>query len=352
MFACAMRQVPDDLREIRQWAVDSIARGLLRDSLTPGLAVTVIRKGEVLHRAAYGLASLLPERRVTLHTPFYIASTGKMLTAAAVLRLVDLGVLRLEDSIGRHLPEVPSYAALVTVEQLLTNTSGLVNHYDIGGTSRSYSNDEVLQILREFGSFVHAPGSRFHYSNSGYVLLSLLVERLTGMPFHTFLEREFFGPFGMTDAFVAPGAAPSREAAALGYAREGGRYVPDDYRSTTTGAGGIYASVVDLERWLLALRHGQVISDSLLERAVNRATVSDGQQVPYGMGWELKVGLGADESASPYIFAFGGLNGFRSLFEWDRDRDTAVIWLSNGAGLDVLEAMQEVPQLVHAGHEP
>jgi len=331
-----------------QW-IDSLANSLVGEA-TPGLALAVIHDGRVLHRGAYGVASAESGDAVTVGTPFYIASTAKMITAAAVLSLVDDGRLSLDDPIGRHLGDlVPTYARDVTVRQLLDHTSGLVDHYDVAGEERAYTNADVLAILEQADSLRFAPGTRAGYSNSGYVLLSLLVERVAGEPFDAYARRRFLDPFGMRDAVVAVGGPPERPRA-IGHRPTGaGGFEPWDYASSTTGAGGVYASLSDMERWHEALRGGRVVSDSLLALASRPPELPGGRLTPYGMGWLAEYAARGPLADRWYVFAFGSLRGFRALYQWYPADDLAVIWLANSASEEVLETLRAIPKYVLAG---
>lgn len=332
--------------EVGHPAIDSLATPLIGDHV-PGLAVLTIKNGRVVHRAAYGVSSIESGQSVTLHTPFYIASTAKMFTAAAVLSLVDEGRLRLTDPIGRFVAAAPDYARDLTVEQLLTHTSGLADHYDLGGEERTYSNDQVIELLRQVGKLQFEPGSRPGYSNSGYVLLAMLVEELSGQAFATFLEDRFFEPFGMEDAFVALDSAGRSATSAVGYRRtEGGSFAKHDYESSTTGAGGIYASLSDLERWYRALGDGRILESTTLQRASRPPNLDSGRLTPYGMGWLAEFAGRGPLQGKWYVFAFGNLRGFRSVFQWYQEDEVLLVWLANGNSDAVLDTMHSVPELL------
>lgn len=325
---------------------DSLARSVVGRG-TPGLALLVIHRGETLHRAAYGVTATdargVP---VDFDTPFYIASTAKMMTAAAVLRLVDEGRVGLDDPVARYVDAVPGYARGITVRQVLDHTSGLIDHYDVGGEGRTYSNPEVLEILEAAGALAFEPGTRASYSNSGYVLLTLLVEAASGRPFEAFLQETFFRPLGMDDAFVVtdPDARPADRA--IGYQTTENGFQVDDYGSTTTGAGGVYASLSDLERWARALRRGELVSDSLLALASRPPPLPEGRLTPYGMGWLAEFASRGPLADRWYVFAAGMLQGHRSVFQWYREDDLIMVWLSNGTSPEVFEALRQIPALV------
>lgn len=341
--ACAGAQSTD---RVVHPVIDSLARSLVGEEM-PGLAVLAVRDGQVVHRAAYGVTAAGPDgAAVDAHTPFYIASTAKMFTAAAVLALADDGRLGLDDPIGRYVPAVPEYARHVTVAQLLAHTSGLIDHYDVGGEARTYDNAAVLEILRDADGLLFEPGSRAAYSNSGYVLLARLVEAVTRESFAAFLERRFFGPLGMDDAFVATEGIALPAGRAIGHRRVDGGFGVHDYRSSTTGAGGVYASLSDLERWHRALRDGRVLGPETLRLASRPPVLTSGRLTPYGMGWLAEFAARGPLADRWYVLAFGSLRGFRALFQWYQDNDVLLVWLANADSEAVLDAFHPVPELL------
>lgn len=336
---------------VRHPLVDSVARGLI-NSETPGLALLAIRHGQVVHRASYGTTSVQGGTAVALSTSFYVASVGKMFTAAAVLRLVDEGLLRLEDRLGTLLPAAPAYASGVTVRSLLDHTSGLPDHYDIGGEDRTWSNAQVIETLAEAEGLRFETGTRASYSNSGYVLLSMLVEEVSGMAFAAFMEERFFGPLEMTSTFVVDGTESPQGALATGYSRTSDGWDRNDYASTTTGAGGVYTSLADLERWAAGLRDGRVMSDRALALASRPPELPGGRLTPYGMGWLAEFHPQGPLADRWYVFAFGSLNGFRAAFQWYEDSDDLIIWMINSDSEAAVEAIMGLGDVLFGGQDP
>lgn len=334
--------------EVRDPVVDSLAASVVGEEV-PGLAVLVVHEGRVVHRAAYGVRSLASGEPMTVHTPFYIASTAKMFTAAAVLALIEDGRLGLEDPIGRYVPTVPEYARNLTIRQILTHTSGLPDHYDIAGEERTYSNDDVLEILRQAGGLLFEPGSDDSYSNSGYVLLALLIEELEGS-FSRVLENRFFEPLEMGDAVVAlDGARPAVRA--IGHRKVEGGFAEWDYASSTIGAGGVYASLSDLEQWYRALREERVLEAATLRLASRPPALRSGKLTPYGMGWLAEFAGSGPLQDRWYVLAFGSLRGFRAVFQWYQEDDLLLVWLANGDSEAVLGALHGVPEHLLAPSE-
>ena len=336
-------------RDVTEPTVDSIARSFV-GSRVPGLAVLVIRDGRVLHRKAYGrTASSVTGTPVDLNTPFYVASVGKMFTAAAILTLADEGAIDIGAPIARYLNHLPDYMSAVTVSQLLTHSAGLLDHYDVGGEDRTYSNADVLEILQQGDSLLFEPGTRASYSNSGYVLLSMLVETVTGTSFAEFLETRFFERFGMADAFVAvtPGDRPGNRA--IGHRLSVSGFDEYDYSSSTTGAGGVYASLSDLEAWFRALRANRVLRPSTLHLASRPPALTTGRLTPYGMGWLAEFPARGPLADHWYVLAFGSLRGHRALFQWFQEDDLLLVWLANSDAGELIEAFHPLPERLLIG---
>lgn len=340
-----------DAGVMRHPLVDSVARSLIA-SETPGLALLAVRGGQVVHRASYGSTAIEGGQPVGLNTSFYVASVGKMFTAAAILGLVDEGRLGLDDRLGQLLPAAPPYASEVTVRSLLDHTSGVPDHYDIGGEDRTWSNAEVIETLAQADGLRFETGTRASYSNSGYVLLSMLVEEVSGVTFGEFMEERFFGPLGMGSTFVVDETGTTPHERTTGYSQTPDGWAQNDYASTTTGAGGVYSSLADLERWATGLREGRVLSDRALALASRPPELPGGRLTPYGMGWLAEFHAQGPLANRWYVFAFGSLNGFRAAFQWYQDSDDLLIWMINSDSGAAVDAIMGLGEALFGGQNP
>jgi len=190
--------------------VQEIFNGFIHPD-TPGATVIVTRQGRTLLTAAYGLADLEHGTPLTPHSIFHIASVGKSFTALSVLVLLDENKLCLDDPIGSYLPELRRFGQGVTVRRLLQHTSGIPDYYDdedLGERLKKRSsqprNTDTLALLAEEGEIQFTPGERFSYSNTGYEVLGVLIERLSGQPYPLFTQERIFNPLGMTSTFSLP----------------------------------------------------------------------------------------------------------------------------------------------------
>ncbi|MCF7223130.1 serine hydrolase domain-containing protein [Marilutibacter chinensis] len=295
----------------------------------PGAALMVIRDGEAVVRRGYGLAELETGRAVTPATNFRLASISKQFTAAAVLLLAEDRRLDLDDPVRRWLPTLPAATDTVTIRHLLTHTSGLVDYeeampadLDPADLSDQLRDADVLTILERQDRTYFVPGTGYRYSNSGYALLALVVERASGVDYPEFLRQRIFAPLGMdaTLAYVREGpAVPER---AYGYSRTDSGWVRTDQSLTSAvlGDGGIYSSIDDLARWDAALYDDRLLSDASRRLAFAATTPTDDPDIAYGFGWRI---------TGDSLWHSGESIGFRNVLVRFPQRRLTVVLLSN-----------------------
>ncbi len=279
-------------------------------------AALVARRKKVLFAQACGLADRergVPNR---LTTRFRLGSMNKMFTAVAVMQLVQAGKLRLEDTVGRHLPGYPNreVAAKVTVRQLLTHTAGMGDIFGPAFQRERQNLRELRDYLRLYGSRApeFEPGSRWAYSNYGYILLGVLIEAVSGESYYEYVRRHVFKPAGMeaTDSLPEDVRVPER---ATGYMRRQGAWVPNTdtlpYRGTSAGGG--YSTVRDLHRFALAL-----LGHRLLDAEHTRLLTTPQMETPGGGRYAYGFGVGSEDGALWFGHGGGapGMNGELRIF--------------------------------------
>jgi CubicO group peptidase (beta-lactamase class C family) len=294
----------------------------------PGCAVGVERSGRTLYAKAFGVADLQSGRALTPQSRIYMASVSKQVTAMAVLLLVQDGKLRLSQSIRDIVPELPDYASKVTIAQLLNHTSGVRDYFTLGELSaipgsHAYTEGDVLRLLSLQKGLNFEPGSEFLYSNSGYVLLSIVVHRVSGRTLNDFATARIFTPLGMTHSrFQHDHNAPIPEKA-NGYQLDGGHWEVANSNLDLTGDGGLYSSVEDMLKWLSNLDHPAVGKSPLaIMRTPGR--LNDGSATGYGMGLETTVFRGLE-----VIEHGGALAGYRTADWWFPQHELGVVVLCN-----------------------
>ncbi len=277
------------------------------DGRVPGASVLVLKDGEPLLRRGYGLTDLEAGTAATPATNYRLTSVTKQFTAAAILLLAEDGKLSLDDPVKRWLPSLPAAADAITLRQLLSHTSGLIDYEDHvpEGFAGQLHDADVLHILEGQDRTYFAPGSAYRYSNSGYALLALAVGRASGQDFATFLRERIFRPLRM-DATVAHRDGVDTVAhRAWGHSLVDGRWERTDQSQTSAvlGDGGIYSSIDDLARWDAALYDDRLLSARSRALMFTPATATGEPDVPhYGFGWRLNgdstFGTAARASAS------------------------------------------------------
>lgn len=301
---------------------------------SPGYAVLVVRDGEVVHQAGYGLADLGRGLPMSPSTSVRLGSLGKQFTAMTVLVLVDRGVIDLDAPITTWVPEVAErYGHGVTVRHLLNHTGGLPDYYDELGERYEEdampTNAQAAAIYRTWGEAEFVPGERYEYSNPGYELLALIAERAAGEPFARFAEENVLWPIGMDRSLVLDTPGEHFDGRAYGYRPdEEGGFVEHDAHvlNILFGAGGFYATVEDLVRWDDALHTDALISPALLDDAFSPATLNDGTASDYGFGWSV-----AEDHGQKVVRHGGSWVGFRtSITRYLDDRLTVAVLSNRG----------------------
>jgi CubicO group peptidase (beta-lactamase class C family) len=255
----------------------------------PGAAVIVVSEGKVLYRDARGLANLELQVPLRADHVFRIGSVTKQFTAAAILLLAQQGKLSLSDPLGRFLPDYPVQGHVVTVEHLLTHTSGIRNYTELPEWAASLRRDvSVAQLVDFFREqpFDFAPGERWKYDNSGYVLLGAIIEKVSGQGYAQFMRSQIFEPLGMEHTRY-DAATPLVAGRVAGYMRDERGWRNADFLSMTHpyAAGALLSTVDDLARWNAAMDSEILLTRASWQRATQSAKLPDARQTRYGMGW-------------------------------------------------------------------
>lgn len=259
----------------------------------PGASVLVLEGGDAVFQRSYGLADLEAGVTSSPTTNYRLASVSKQFTAASVLLLVEDGVLTLDDRVRRWLPTLPVAAEGITLRHLLSHTSGLVDYEDLLPPDQAHQihDADVLRLLEREERLYFPAGSDYRYSNSGYALLALVVERASGQRFAAFLQARIFSPLGMTATLAREDEGPPVTDRAFGYTRVGDRWERTDQSTTSAvlGDGGIYSSITDLAKWDAAWYDDRLLSAPSRALAVQASTATPEPDVAhYGFGWRLQ----------------------------------------------------------------
>jgi CubicO group peptidase (beta-lactamase class C family) len=340
----------------------------------PGLAVLVKYRGQVLFLKGYGVSNLRSGAMNTPDTNFRLASFSKQFTAMAVMLCVRDGKLHYEDRLTDIFPDFPPYGKTITVRHLLTHTSGLLDYEDlmdraekaqartIWSPERQIQDEEVLQLLEQAPAAEFAAGTKWAYSNSGYVVLGLIVAKVSGMSYGNFLQERIFAPAGMRRSVVYQKGIHDVSNRAFGHSLENGKWTETDQSSTsaTLGDGGVYSNLEDLAKWDEALANHTLLSEQEMAPALRPVKLSDGSEtrwpveqdgdnlapgkpVSYGFGWFLDPRNGHTR-----MWHTGSTIGFRTVIQrFPAERLTIVI-LANRADVETKALSDQIADLVLA----
>ena len=289
----------------------------------PGASLLIVQDGKVRLSESRGLADLEAGRAATPQTNYRLASVSKQFTAMAILLLVQDGVLKLDEPVHDWLPSLPPATRKITLRQLLSHRSGLVDYEDFVADDAPQVRDaDVLKILESQDRTLFEPGKGYQYSNSGFALLALVVERASKQAYPAFLRERIFEPLGMKATLARVDEGPAVPNRAYGYRLEEGKWVRRDQSSTSAvlGDGGIYSSVEDLARWDAALYDDRLLGDSLRKQMWSRQGNTDDPDIDYGFGWRL---------TGSTVWHSGESMGFRNVLIRDPSRHTTIILLTN-----------------------
>lgn len=310
----------------------------------PGAAVLVVKNGAPIFKKAYGLANLEENIPVEAQTNFRLASVTKQFTAMCIMLLVERGQLRYETSLQEVFPEFPDYGRAITIRHLLQHTSGLIDYEDlIPDTATVQVLDmDVLAMMKVQDSTYSKPGGKFRYSNSGFAVLAMIVEKLSGKTFATFLRESIFAPLEMTNTIAYEKGISEVNHRAMGYRMEGGKAVFSDQSLTSAvlGDGGIYSSVEDLFKWDQALYTNELVSEETRARAFTPGVLNDGTKTEYGFGWYV-----GEYRGHARVRHSGSTCGFRNELQRYPESKFTVIILTNRAEPDVEEIANQLADL-------
>ncbi len=290
-----------------------------RELTLPSLSVAVGVDGQVVWEGAFGFANVKARTPASLETTYRIGSVSKSLTGLSLLRLVDEGVLTLDEEIGPRVPAFPGKRWPITVRQLASHTAGVRHYVDFGephfwkeALNREHYED-VLGALEIFGDspLLFEPGTSFQYTTHGYTLLSAAMEDAAGQPFLELMETELFGPLGMDATIPDDVTQPTEQQAAL-YMFVGGKFVhaPGADPSYKWGGGGFLSTSADLVRATGALLDDSFLSESARTAAATEQLLADGSSNPqhYSLGWRVdreaeSIGRTDSTTAAPHPVA-------------------------------------------------
>lgn len=312
--------------------------------------VLVAEKGQIIYKSALGKADYVNSTDLDVNTAFHLASVSKQFTAMAIMMLEEEGKLKYSDTLNNFFPDFPYKG--ITIERLLNHTSGVpdISEYipqflRVWDTCKIAENSDVLNMLSSMkpGIKFHA-GRRFSYSNTGYILLALVIEHVSGQSYKEFIENRIFKPLNMNNSFVYNysnlNSCPPR---AKAYNLYKYTYVPfeDDIRNGLLGEKGIYSSVIDLFKWDQALYSEKLVKKETLIKAFSRGQLSNGKLINYGFGWRMP------SKENDFVYHFGFWKGSRAAIIRMMDDQYTIIILNNTSSRKLKYISREIIDILY-----
>jgi D-alanyl-D-alanine carboxypeptidase len=326
--------------------IDSLMSSLYPSGY-PGAALAIVKNGYVVFKKGYGVADLDSKMAITSLTNFNICSMTKQFTAYSILQLQHEGKLSLDDKLTRYFPDfAPRVAGSVTVRQLLTHSSGIVDHYSYVDKKlyTEFWDKDVLTAVQSVDSVYFPPGSRYRYSNTAFCLLSLIIERLSGKTFPDYVSDNILSPLKMgRSGVIQPDFKISDRA--LGYECENDSFKISDAKESlffsTMGDGGVYTSIDDYLRWITVIQQKNVLNPLLVQEAQSAQFLIDStKNLSYGYGWFV-----AGSGDAKLVYHTGSNGGFRTIVFTKPSEEYAVIIFSNRTGIDLEDLIRIINKI-------
>ena len=360
---CSQELRSQSRREPVKSVEDTVFAGLVKPE-EPGFAVLLRYGGKDFYLRTEGVRDLRSKAKIDSQTNFRLASFTKQFTAMAIMLLVHDGKLRYDESLTEIFPDFPAYGKTITIRNLLNHTSGLPDYEDLMDAveklkgplwtpEKQIQDHEVLDLLKKENAGKFAPGTSWSYSNSGYVLLGMIVAKVSGKSYGEFLRERIFAPMRMSHTLVLQKGKNQVTNRAFGHSKENGVLKETDQSSTsaTLGDGGIYSNLEDLTRWDDTLQNYILLNQKEFQPALVPVKLNDGSEphwpkeanddnlhpgkpVSYGFGWFLDP-YPIETREHRRMWHTGSTTGFRTVIERFTEGDgLTVIILSNRTDLD------------------
>ncbi len=319
---------------------------------SPGCSLAIIQDGEILYTRGYGMANLEHSIPNQPWTRFYLASMSKQFTAFCIALLEEEGKLNLDDDIRKWLPEIPQYQTPITVQHLVHHTSGLRDYLGLSFMAGHPMDDlitepETLELLSRQKELNFNPGDEYLYSNTGYILMSMIVARASGKSFRQYANEMIFQPLGMKHTHVHDNHLEMVPQRATGYSPARASYHLSVPNFDMVGDGGIYSCVLDLYKWDQNFYHNKLGKGrpELIERVLSTLKLNDGSDNHYAFGLMVEQYKGLLE-----VNHGGAYGGYRTEMIRFPEQHFSVIVLGNHAGFRSADMAHQVADLFLAEH--
>ena len=311
---------------------------------TPGASVLVFQHNKIVFEKGYGVSNIKTQEPINPNTNFRLASVTKQFTAMSILLLEQRHLLSLEDPITKYLPGFPAYGKNIKVKHLLTHSAGLVDYEDLMPLTQTTQlhDTNCLQLMFRTDSLYFPAGTQYKYSNTGYAILALVVEQVSGISFAQFLQQNIFKPLGLktTVAFEEGKSVVANRA--YGHSFENGTWLQTDQSLTSAvlGDGGIYTNTEEYTKWIKALWSYRFLNEAQQQSAWGRTQLDNGKIIDYGYGWHVE-----DFKQITHPFHDGSSIGFRNSVGLFPEQQLMVIVLTNRNEHDPIEEVHKIASL-------
>lgn len=333
----------------RQRQIDSLLETMYKTD-APGISISIIRDGTPIFKHGYGIANLQTKTSLDSKTSFNIGSLTKQFTAFAILQLAESKKLSLDDHISKFFPALNrKVAETITVKELLTHSSGIIDHYELTETKNlkhAHIND-VLNAIQNADSTYFVPGSHFRYSNTAYCLLSLIIEKISGMSFAQYLRKNIFLPLGMKQTVIwNEKVVIKNEASGYEFDSTTNNFknsgANENIFFSTEGDGGVYTSIDDYLKWFTALQSGRIFPKEMIRIARSpQFPIDNENHLSYGYGWFID-----DSSVPVQVYHSGSNGGFRAYSFSIPEKYFLIVIFSNRDDVDLEKLIKKIYTII------
>jgi D-alanyl-D-alanine carboxypeptidase len=312
----------------------------------PGAVVVISRSNKTIFKKGYGLANVQTKQGITSSTHFNIGSLTKQFTAFCIVQLAEKKRLLLNDKLVKYFPDFNKKTGnLITIQQLLTHSSGIIDHYAFTDTTitKHATDKDVLNAVKNIDSTYFTPGTKYRYSNTAYCLLAMIIEKISGMSYHDYIKQNIFGPLSMKNAAVLQIGTPVYNSA-YGYDYDSSKKIfskldaDESIFFSTEGDGGIYTSIDEYLHWFHSLQYPLPANKAIVEKARSPQYIIDPvNKLSYGYGWFI-----SDKDTARAVYHTGSNGGFRAIVFSIPAQNYTVAIFSNRTGIDLEKLVQQI----------
>ena len=328
---------------MKQKSIDDIMSAY-QSSDKPGASVLVFKDDKIVFKKGYGVSNVSTQEKITQNTNFRLASVTKQFTAMSILLLVQKGRLKLEDPLKKYFPSFPVYGKDIKINHLLTHTSGLMDYEDLIPPKQvmQLHDTNCLQLMYKANGLYFTPGAQYKYSNTGYAILALVVEKISGQDFGVFLKENIFKPLKMKYSVAFEEGKSTIPNRAFGYSMDNGSWVETDQSLTSAvlGDGGIYTNTIEMTQWIKALWDYKLLGSEMQIQSWTRKKLNNGAPIEYGYGWHVE-----DYKNITHPHHGGSSIGFRNQLLLFPEQKLMVILLTNRNEGDPINEAHKIADL-------